>query len=101
MDNEQFVFGQSLKSPAGYLASISDALKHLYLTRLKGIDMNKICVATVLMEGTAEEVTQQQVRLDSIALQYRGIAAGENNGKRGYQLTFAIAYIRVRSSSLP
>ena len=27
---------------------------------------------------------------------HSGLAGGEENGRRGYQLTFAIAYIRVR-----
>ena len=29
---------------------------------------------------------------------YSGLAGGEENGRRGYQMTFTIAYIRVSSS---
>ena len=96
MDNEQFVFGQALKTSSGYLSYLANAISHFYLTRVKGFDMSKICVATVVTEGTAEEVAAQEAKIHSIAVKYQGMAAGGNNGKRGYQLTFAIAYIRVR-----
>ena len=33
------------------------------------------------------------IYIDSTFL--RGLAGGEENGRRGYQMTFAIAYIRV------
>lgn len=95
MDNEQFHFGQSLRPAKGPFGLILDGLKTLYLTRLKGLDMKKICVATILMEGTTKEVTIQEEKLNTIGLQFNGIPAGEHNGKRGYQLTFVIAYIRV------
>ena len=95
MDNVQFHFGQSLRTNKGPFALILDGLKTFYLTRLKGLDMKKICVATILMEGTAKEVALQEEKLNPIGLQFNGIPAGEQNGKRGYQLTFVIAYIRV------
>lgn len=30
-----------------------------------------------------------------VCLFFRGLAAGEDNGQRGYMLTFVIAYLRV------
>lgn len=72
-----------------------DGLKNFYLTRLKGLDIEKICVATIVMEGTVKEVAIQEEKLTGIGIEFQGIPAGEHNGKRGYQLTFAIAYIRV------
>ena len=57
-----------------------------------------------------QEVSTQEQRLYSIAAKYgygylynsitiiifnRGIPGGEENGKKGYMLTFVIAYIRV------
>jgi hypothetical protein len=33
--------------------------------------------------------------IDSLFLIYSGLAAGEDNGQRGYLLTYVIAYIRV------
>ena len=98
MDNEQFQFGQALRPAKGPLGLIADGLKNLYLTRFKGLDINEICVATIVMEGTEVEVDQQEEKLDEIGLSFQGIPAGEHNGKRGYQLTFLIAYIRVQVS---
>lgn len=100
MDNEQFQFGQSLRPAKGPLGLLMDGLKTFYLTRLKGLDIEKICVATILMEGTDKEVAIQEEKLNGIGLQFQGIPAGEHNGKRGYQLTFVIAYIRVCSITI-
>ena len=96
MDNEQFQFGQALRPAKGPLGLLMDGIKNFYLTRLKGLDINEICVATIVMEGTEKEVAQQEEKLNQIGLSFQGIPAGEHNGKRGYQLTFLIAYIRVR-----
>ena len=101
MDNEQFQFGQSLRPGKGPFGLILDGLKNFYLTRLKGLDLTKICVATIVMEGNAKEVAAQEDKLTEIGLSFQGIPAGEHNGKRGYQLTFAIAYIRVNSFVSP
>ncbi|XP_077993243.1 alkyldihydroxyacetonephosphate synthase, peroxisomal-like [Glandiceps talaboti] len=95
MDNEQFKFGHALKPPASSIfTSFVDGIKKFYVTRLKGFDQNKLCVATLLFEGTKEEVLTQEKRVYEIAQKFGGLAAGEDNGQRGYQLTFAIAYLR-------
>jgi len=94
MDNEQFEFGQALRPAKGPFGLMLDGIKHFYLTRLKGLDIKKICVSTILMEGSASDVAAQEAKLNDIGLAHDGIPAGEHNGKRGYQLTFVIAYIR-------
>ena len=55
----------------------------------------EISVATIVMEGSPQEVAIQEKKLNAIGVSLKGIPAGEHNGKRGYQLTFVIAYIRV------
>lgn len=95
MDNEQFQFGLCLKSENhSLLGSFMDSLKKLYLTTIKGLDVYQICVATLLFEGRKEEVESQEKKIYHIASKYGGIPAGEDNGRRGYMLTFVIAYIR-------
>lgn len=95
MDNEQFKFGQALKPGAASIwASLGDSLKKFYVTKLKGFDPAYMVVATLLFEGTKEEVSTQEKRVYSIAMDYGGLAAGEENGQRGYNLTYAIAYLR-------
>ncbi|XP_067932186.1 alkyldihydroxyacetonephosphate synthase, peroxisomal-like [Watersipora subatra] len=95
VDNEQFQFGQALKPEvSSYIQSFVDGLKKFYVTRVKGFDPYKICVATLVFEGTAEEVAAQEKRVYEIASRFGGIPGGEDNGKRGYMLTYVIAYIR-------
>ena len=44
---------------------------------------------------TREEVRRLQAEVYRIAARHGGIKGGSENGRRGYQLTFAIAYIRL------
>ncbi|XP_071523561.1 alkyldihydroxyacetonephosphate synthase, peroxisomal isoform X2 [Panulirus ornatus] len=94
MDNEQFKFGHALKPPTGLMGLFSDGIKKLYITKVRGFNVNTMCVATLLFEGSELEVSSQEKRLYDIALGNGGIPAGEANGQRGYMLTFVIAYIR-------
>ena len=48
----------------------------------------------VLLTGDPNEVAQQEKLIYEIASKYRGMPAGEENGARGYMLTFAVAYLR-------
>ena len=50
--------------------------------------------ATVVMEGTAEEVAYQEAAIKHAAARHGGMSGGAHNGRRGYMLTYAIAYIR-------
>ena len=96
MDNEQFIFGQALKpGTASIFQSIVDGFKKFYVTKVKGFDVNSICVATLLMEGNKQDVESLEKRIIELAESLGGLSAGEENGKRGYLLTFVIAYIRV------
>lgn len=97
MDNEQFIFGQTLKPESGYFGLIFDGLKKIYITKIKGFDVNKMCVTTLLFEGyDKKEIEHHEKKIYKIASKHGGIPAGEKNGERGYMLTFVIAYIRVR-----
>ncbi|KAG5671368.1 hypothetical protein PVAND_001569 [Polypedilum vanderplanki] len=94
MDNEQFHFGQSLKVDNGLVSKFVDSLKMFLLSKVKGYDLMKISVATLLFEGDKEEVEKQEKLIYEIADRYSGLKAGETNGQKGYLLTFVIAYIR-------
>jgi alkyldihydroxyacetonephosphate synthase len=95
LDNEQFLFGQALKTEtSSYLQSFIDGLKKFYITKLKGFDQTQICAATLVFEGNKEDVASHEIKLYSIAKQFGGLPAGEENGEKGYMLTFAIAYLR-------
>lgn len=95
IDNDQFKFGQALKPKSTFLGGLVEGMKKMYITKLKGFDIHKMCVATLVFEGDADKVKRQQKLINEIADKYGGIPAGAINGERGYLLTFVIAYIRV------
>jgi alkyldihydroxyacetonephosphate synthase len=95
VDNTQFQFGQALKPKAdGRTAQWKSKLEKALVTQLKGFDPKQLSVATLVFEGSAEEVAFQENAVYRIAKAHGGMKAGSKNGERGYQLTFGIAYIR-------
>lgn len=95
IDNEQFKFGQALKAAPTGIGSFVELLKTTYLTKVKGYDLDQLCVATLLYEGSEEDVGAQEKKINTIAAACGGMPGGAKNGERGYVLTFVIAYIRV------
>src|SRR5262249_56217591 len=65
-----------------------------FVTKMKGLDPYKMVACTLVFEGTRAEVGQQQRDLNRIAARHGGMKAGADNGRRGYQPTYSIAYIR-------
>ncbi|KAI6235440.1 Alkylglycerone-phosphate synthase [Aphelenchoides besseyi] len=95
VDNDQFIMGQSMKTESNsWFHSISSALARAYITKWKGFKIEEMVAATCVFEGTDEEVKQSAKHLYDIAAQFEGVAGGEENGRYGYRLTFAIAYLR-------
>ena len=94
VDNIQFRFGSALKPHPTASEELVNKIQKFFLLKVKKFDPNKLCAATIVMEGTAAEVAHQEKTIYSIASNYGGIKGGEGNGKRGYMLTYAIAYIR-------
>uniref|UniRef100_A0A7N5ZWW6 Alkylglycerone-phosphate synthase n=1 Tax=Anabas testudineus TaxID=64144 RepID=A0A7N5ZWW6_ANATE len=87
--------GHALKPQVSSIfTSFLDGLKKFYITKFKGFDPNRLCVATLLFEGDREKVLQHEKQVYNIAAKFGGLAAGEDNGQRGYMLTFVIAYLR-------
>jgi alkyldihydroxyacetonephosphate synthase len=94
VDNLQFQFSQALKPQSAGLAAWKSALQKWFVTRLKRFDPERMVACTLLFEGSADEVRAQERRVYALARRHRGLKAGSENGERGYQLTFSIAYIR-------
>lgn len=94
VDNNQFRFGLALKPASGTAGRLKSQLQKFFIQNVKHIDVSKMAVATIVMEGSAREVDMQQTLLSELASRHQGFMAGAHNGKRGYNLTFAIAYIR-------
>ncbi|GAB6022707.1 hypothetical protein CHUAL_006803 [Chamberlinius hualienensis] len=98
VDNLQLQLGKALKSEESFLNGILQKLKMSYLVNVKGFDLEKICLATLLFEGDKDSINYNYDKIHAIATKYGGIAAGEENGKIGYRLTYVIAYIRDLST---
>ncbi|ETL86435.1 hypothetical protein L917_14138, partial [Phytophthora nicotianae] len=98
LDNTQFQLGQALKTSSTtnkFTAGVIDFAKKTYVTKIRGFDVDEMCAATVLLEGTSQQkVTEQQKRIQTIAKRHEGMVGGEENGKRGYFFTYIIAYLR-------
>lgn len=93
MDNTQFKWGQALNPRLNLFAKWMKKLEKK-IVGLKKFDFNKLAVATIVFEGSKKEVNTHEKYLLALAKKYRGLKAGSKNGERGYNLTFAIAYIR-------
>lgn len=95
VDNQQFAFSQALKPPETDKSKILiNNLKKAYISKIKGFKGDEVCAATCLFEGPKDLVTMQQSSMHKIAAKYGGLSGGAENGIKGYQLTYMIAYIR-------
>lgn len=94
VNNHEFRFGQALQGEPTFWGSWQRRLQRFVLFQLKNFDPKSLAACTIVMEGTAAEVAQQRRTIFPLARSYGGISGGSSGGKRGYMLTFSIAYIR-------
>jgi alkyldihydroxyacetonephosphate synthase len=94
VDNPQFQLSQMLKPRASGPHRLVSRAQKLFVTRVKGFDVERMTACTLVFEGSREEVAEQRRATAALAKRHGGLAGGAENGRRGYQLTFGIAYIR-------
>ncbi len=94
VDNLQFQLSQTLKPKAAGAAALLRRLERLYVTRLRGFQAEHMVACTLVFEGRRDEVRAQEASVRRLARRHGGMRAGAENGRRGYQLTYGIAYIR-------
>ncbi len=94
MDNAQFRFGQALNPKVTGSKVLAKKLEKFFVLKVKGFDPYKMVVTSFKLEGSREEVAFQQETIKKLTKKYNGLIGGSENGKKGYNLTFAIAYIR-------
>jgi alkyldihydroxyacetonephosphate synthase len=99
VDNTQFQFSMALK-PLKSTHAIRSRLEKAYVTRFRGFDPQSMAACTLAFEGSASQVRAQESAVYKIARQHGGMKAGGANGRRGFEMTFAIAYIRDFAMSL-
>jgi len=61
---------------------------------IEALAWSKFVQQLFFFEGTKAQVAAQQAQVYAIAKKFGGLPGGEENGKRGYLLTFLIAYLR-------
>jgi alkyldihydroxyacetonephosphate synthase len=70
--NYQNLIGQALQTDTKTLfQSFVDGLKKIYITKFKGLELHKISVATLVFEGSKEEVINQENKVYGIAKQFK------------------------------
>lgn len=94
MDNLQFQFGQAVKPAKTGAAALLGRIERAFVLGVKRFDANRMVACTLLFEGAEHEVAAQERGVYALAARHGGMKAGAENGRRGYELTFAIAYIR-------
>lgn len=94
VDNLQFRFGLALKAKTAGPAALKSRLEKWFVMGLKGFRGDALVACTLVYEGARAAVARQERSLKKLARRHGGLAAGAENGRRGYQLTFGIAYIR-------
>jgi alkyldihydroxyacetonephosphate synthase len=94
VDNVQFQLSQTLKPRSTGLKKLKSRLEKWFVLNVKGFDADEMTACTLVFEGTREEVAAQQQSVYRIARRHAGMNGGASNGKRGYQLTYGIAYLR-------
>lgn len=94
VDNLQFQLSQTLRGPASGFNAFKRKAERWFVTKVRGLDPTKMVACTLLFEGTAEEVERQIRTVARLSKAHGAMRAGSENGKKGYQLTFGIAYVR-------
>ena len=95
LDNVQFRLGQAMKSSP----TLIENLKRSFLRILsnffaESFDQEKMVCVTLAFEGNKSQVKEQINTIRIIASKQGGFCAGPAIGKSGYEMTYAIAYIR-------
>ena len=102
MDNTQFKMGQALKPPGPlegtafrWQSDLLDKTKKYYVTEYRGFSQDALCAMVLLFEGSdRKQLRNSEASIASICRKYGGIRSGGESGRRGYFLTFMIAYLR-------
>jgi alkyldihydroxyacetonephosphate synthase len=94
VNNREFRFGQALRPAAHGAARWKSTLQRAWLTRVLRFDPSGMAACTIVMEGTRRQVDEQERTLRRTAKAFPAVWGGAENGRRGYSLTFAIAYLR-------
>lgn len=95
VDNVHFQLGQALQQNKSIFGEIVDQFKKAGASWILRYDMDKVSLATYLIEGEKSDVDAIEDKVKDAAWKFWGINAGPKYGERAYLMTFTICYIRV------
>ena len=94
VNNFEFRFGQALKPAPGFFKGMVQRAQKFLLLKILRFKPLEMAACSIVMEGSRREVRHQKKAIFKTARKHGGISGGAGNGRRGYMLTFGIAYIR-------
>jgi len=94
LDNEQFRLGQAMTGEQSSLEWLKSYISKKMGFYLCNLSEKTVACATITFEGNATEVQFQKRIICELAVAHGGVLAGSRVSKSGYDLTFAIAYLR-------
>lgn len=96
MDPLQFQLGHTLKpKTTSLIAQFFSWIQKFYVTKILGFDQDQMCAITLLFEGDDKDAIKKNMKeIIGITKANGGMDAGSGNGERGYQMTYAIGYLR-------
>ena len=94
LDNAHFRLGQALREETSFLESCGKTALGLMSPTFRSMSSKEMVCATILFEGSEDEVREQQRQIKRLARQHGGLLLGPSVGRSGYELTYVIAYLR-------
>ena len=94
LDNEHFRLGRALQEECTIIERGLTYLRKLAYSAAGSCSTDSAVCTTIAFEGTREEVASQKRAIRTLASRHGGMCVGAHVGKSGYELTFAIAYLR-------
>lgn len=95
VDNTHFQLGQALHNNSSFVGELVDDLKRFLGTYLFFYNLNKISLATYVIEGKKKDVDAIEDKLKDAAWRFWGVTAGPKYAARAYLMTFCVCYVRV------
>jgi alkyldihydroxyacetonephosphate synthase len=93
-DANETRFSFATKRHEGIVGRTKSSLSKLYLQRVKGFDVQRMCLSFIGYEGTEEHVNIQKRLVDDIVGRHGGICVGTGPGRLYDQKKFDTPYIR-------
>jgi len=94
IDNEQLHMAQAMAKESSGFRKILKAALLGSASILNNFEATSIVAVTISYEGSCDEVALQKMLIRKLSKKHGAMLSGSTIGKAGYNLTFAIAYLR-------